>query len=93
MGSSPDNDEAHSVLPDGACSASETERYTYRNQCLNAPQANPLTRNLADMGQIASRTHPITDGVRVGNFWAGEDRRQGGHGECPRRNHDDDAGA
>ena len=33
-----DNDESYPVLPDGAGSASETERYTYRNQWLKAPQ-------------------------------------------------------
>lgn len=33
-----DNDESHSVLPDGAGSASEAERYTERNQWLKASQ-------------------------------------------------------
>lgn len=45
-------------MPDGAGSANETKRAYVRNQCLNAPQANPPARNLADMGRDASRTRP-----------------------------------
>jgi len=30
-----------------------------RNQCLNAPQAHPPARNLADMGWVAPRTHRL----------------------------------
>ena len=51
-----DNDESHPVLPDGAGSASETERHTDRNQWLKAPQYETTDSNLADLGRVVSRT-------------------------------------
>ncbi len=51
-----DNDESHPVLPDGAGSASETERHTDRNQWPKAPQEKSTDSNLADSGRVASRT-------------------------------------
>ena len=43
-------------LPDGAGSASETERHTDRNQWLKASQYETTDSNLADAGRVASRT-------------------------------------
>ena len=51
-----DNDESYPVLPDGAGSASETERHTDRNQWLKAPQYETTDSNLVDAGRVASRT-------------------------------------
>ena len=54
--SSPRQRRVVSVLPDGAGSASETERHTDRNQWLKAPQEKTTDSNLADSGRVASRT-------------------------------------
>ncbi len=46
------------ALSDGAGPASKTERHTYRNQRLNAPQDETTVSNLMDMGRVALRTRP-----------------------------------
>ena len=89
-GSSPDNAETVPVLPDGSGSANTTERYTHRNQCPNAPQVRPPTRNLVDRGRVASQTEA---GVPVEGTSGSENvAGPGGHSESLRRSYGEDAG-
>lgn len=68
--SSPRQRRVVSVLPDGAGSASETERHTHRNQRLNAPQDESTDPKPGGCGSDCTAHSPSPLGW-AGNSWAG----------------------